>query len=102
MPALCLMLSSIYYAKNYAGIISWGLTIILHHIVDNDNVATYGNCVNYCMIIMTMPQNIVDNENSVVKDNVAIVMPYHSVDHDNVAMVMSYNDVDNDNVAILS
>ena len=69
MPALCLMLSSTYYAKNYASIISLGLMI---HIVDNDNVATYGNCVNYCMIIMTMPQNIVDNENSVGKDNVAI------------------------------
>ena len=44
MLALCLMLSSTYYAKNYAGIIGLGLMI---HIVDNDNVATYGNCVNY-------------------------------------------------------
>ena len=29
MPALCLMLSGTYYAKNYAGIIGRGLTLAL-------------------------------------------------------------------------
>ena len=39
--ALCLMLSVTYYVQNYAGIIGWSLSGIIHIIITHPNCGLY-------------------------------------------------------------
>ena len=53
MPALCLMLSEICYAQNYAGIVGLVLTHVIHlrSYIGDDIANSIGTCRNFNYLI---------------------------------------------------